>query len=288
MKNSSLSFLSFLLWTAMLASLPSLAFCQDDDSKPPPTASQQIGKLKSELSKAIRGLQKEMRAAEDEDAIQAVIDKRRSLEKAAATEIVALTSESDNDTKDIQALAWLVTKTKGESRQLAFDTLIKDHIDSSKLVTLASQLGRPTSPEPQIEMMLRQLIENASDVKVKATATLGLVGLIEKLADLSDSDIERYSKRIGEKFEAYAEKYSDGKADEEINRLLQLCVDEYSDVKGRGRQTIGELAAMQLQAMNLKVGRVAPDIIGEDLDGVSFKLSDYRGKVVMLDFWGDW
>jgi aminopeptidase N len=137
-------------------------------------------------------------------------------------------------------------------------------------------------------MMLRQLIENASDVKVKATATLGLVGLIEKLADLSDSDIERYSKRIGEKFEAYAEKYSDGKADEEINRLLQLCVDEYSDVKGRGRQTIGELAAMQLQAMNLKVGRVAPDIIGEDLDGVSFKLSDYRGKVVMLDFWGDW
>ena len=26
----------------------------------------------------------------------------------------------------------------------------------------------------------------------------------------------------------------------------------------------------------------------EDIDGVVFKLSDYRGKVVMLDFWGDW
>ena len=23
-------------------------------------------------------------------------------------------------------------------------------------------------------------------------------------------------------------------------------------------------------------------------DGVKFKLSDYRGKVVVLDFWGDW
>lgn len=36
------------------------------------------------------------------------------------------------------------------------------------------------------------------------------------------------------------------------------------------------------------VGAVAPDIAGKDLDGVAFKLSDYRGKVVVLDFWGFW
>ena len=35
-------------------------------------------------------------------------------------------------------------------------------------------------------------------------------------------------------------------------------------------------------------GNVAPDIEGQDLDGVAFKLSDYKGKVVFLDFWGDW
>ena len=29
----------------------------------------------------------------------------------------------------------------------------------------------------------------------------------------------------------------------------------------------------------------APEITGEDADGVKFKLSDYRGKVVLLDFW---
>jgi len=36
------------------------------------------------------------------------------------------------------------------------------------------------------------------------------------------------------------------------------------------------------------VGDLAPEIEGVDLDGVEFKLSDYRGKVVMLDFYGDW
>ncbi len=37
-----------------------------------------------------------------------------------------------------------------------------------------------------------------------------------------------------------------------------------------------------------EVGMLAPEIEGVDLDGVPFKLSDYRGKVVMLDFYGDW
>jgi hypothetical protein len=35
-------------------------------------------------------------------------------------------------------------------------------------------------------------------------------------------------------------------------------------------------------------GKPAPEIEGKDLDGVPFKLSDYRGKVVLLDFWGHW
>ena len=35
-------------------------------------------------------------------------------------------------------------------------------------------------------------------------------------------------------------------------------------------------------------GQLAPEIEGADLEGTEFKLSDYRGKVVMLDFYGDW
>ena len=39
---------------------------------------------------------------------------------------------------------------------------------------------------------------------------------------------------------------------------------------------------------DLAIGKVAPEISGVDVDGRKFKLSDYRGKVVVLDFWGDW
>ncbi|HIA63048.1 MAG TPA: redoxin domain-containing protein [Planctomycetaceae bacterium] len=47
-------------------------------------------------------------------------------------------------------------------------------------------------------------------------------------------------------------------------------------------------AAGQDPKVGFEVGNLAPEIQGEDLDGVKFKLSDYRGKVVVLDFWGDW
>ena len=37
-----------------------------------------------------------------------------------------------------------------------------------------------------------------------------------------------------------------------------------------------------------EIGFQAPEIVGIDLDGIEFSLSDYRGQVVMLDFFGDW
>ena len=40
--------------------------------------------------------------------------------------------------------------------------------------------------------------------------------------------------------------------------------------------------------VGIEVGSEAPEIAGTDIDGVDFQLSDYRGKVVLLDFWGHW
>ena len=60
-----------------------------------------------------------------------------------------------------------------------------------------------------------------------------------------------------------------------------LACEPHDEFTPRARRGLFELE-------NLQVGMVAPDIEGEDLNGVAFKLSDYRGKVVVLDFWGNW
>jgi hypothetical protein len=57
---------------------------------------------------------------------------------------------------------------------------------------------------------------------------------------------------------------------------------------GTARSLGGLVDALLDEARRLEPGLPAPEIEGQDLDGVAFKLSDYRGKVVLLDFWGDW
>ena len=81
----------------------------------------------------------------------------------------------------------------------------------------------------------------------------------------------------------------------ELEPLLEQIERDYGDFMygtqtvEEGGRTLGEMASAELfDLRHLQVGKEAPDIVGEDLEGVEFKLSDYRGKVVMLDFWGDW
>jgi thiol-disulfide isomerase/thioredoxin len=79
-----------------------------------------------------------------------------------------------------------------------------------------------------------------------------------------------------------------GKDDARALRMLEKLQKNYFDVIERGT-TLADRAEREIfEIVNLAVGKPAPEIEGEDLAGESFKLSDYRGKVVMLDFWGDW
>jgi hypothetical protein len=58
---------------------------------------------------------------------------------------------------------------------------------------------------------------------------------------------------------------------------------------GDGQLKLGDLAVRELfELRHLQPGKPAPEIVGEDIDGKPMKLSDFRGKVVLLDFWGMW
>ena len=55
------------------------------------------------------------------------------------------------------------------------------------------------------------------------------------------------------------------------------------------KRTLGEEAQSRLDAMqNLVEGKAAPEIAGVDFDGKPLRLADYRGKIVVLVFWGSW
>ena len=51
-----------------------------------------------------------------------------------------------------------------------------------------------------------------------------------------------------------------------------------------GATLVGCLAT----STGLNSGKPAPEIRGVDADSKSFRLSDYRGKVVLLDFWASY
>ena len=79
-----------------------------------------------------------------------------------------------------------------------------------------------------------------------------------------------------------------GKADDDAERARAIADLKAAAANAEQQRTKDRLVGMLFEAQNLEPGMAAPDIEGQDLDGVAFKLSDYRGKVVMLDFWGDW
>ena len=50
----------------------------------------------------------------------------------------------------------------------------------------------------------------------------------------------------------------------------------------------GKTSLFGYQYGGLNIGDMAPDFSIESPDGTSFKLSDFKGKIVLLDFWASW
>jgi thiol-disulfide isomerase/thioredoxin len=65
-----------------------------------------------------------------------------------------------------------------------------------------------------------------------------------------------------------------------IFSFILICVG-FSSFTNNGR-------FFNLQVKEIKVGDVAPNFSIKSPNGDAFKLSDYKGKIVLLDFWASW
>jgi thiol-disulfide isomerase/thioredoxin len=73
---------------------------------------------------------------------------------------------------------------------------------------------------------------------------------------------------------------------EDAEQLLERVVRDYGDVLDPvAFRPLGQQAEAALLGLrNPAIGHTAPQIAGDDVEGKSMKLSDYRGKVVLLNF----
>ena len=103
-------------------------------------------------------------------------------------------------------------------------------------------------------------------------------------------------KRIDQSYIKYFREADPGALYAEVEALFERAAKEYGDIvydpsrKGSPfERTIAQIAQSALHELrHLSIGKVAPEIEGESVDGKPLKLSDYRGKVVVLSFWASW
>ncbi len=141
------------------------------------------------------------------------------------------------------------------------DTFLRDHADNEKVASTVSMLYYRTRfiGKAATADLINSFLDKTKNKTVKAASFFARAQMV--LADKAATQ--------DEKDEAVAD----------LEAAIKLAPDSRF-----GKRAAGTL----YEAKHLQVGMKAPDIVGKDTDGVAFKLSDYEGKVVMIDFWGDW
>jgi hypothetical protein len=226
------------------------------------------------------------------------------LRNKLALQFVELAEQYPNDPVAVDALiqaVWQVNGTpwpvelvgKDDAQMRALLLLERDHIRSSKLGPACQRLAGGFCKE--YETFLRAVLERNPHRDVQAEACLALAHfLCNRLQRL---ELVKTDPKLAKEFEelfgkAYLEELrwqNPPPATAEAEAHFERAAQKYGDIVLPGGRSVAEQARKELfEIRHLVVGKEAPDIEGADQEGKRFKLSDYRGKVVLLDFWGEY
>jgi hypothetical protein len=224
-------------------------------------ADEQVQAVIEEYDTAYKAFYKAYRAADSDEARSAIVENELPSTEDYATQLWELTDQYEGSEAALDAMVWIAQSAgTDENTTRIIDVSVAFHMDSDKLGTILARARLSEKSLPNVEAILE---ESASE-STRAQACFALGSFWKGRADSDESVLPKalaYFERVGAEF---AE------------------VKSYNTTMGQRAE--GELFEMK----SLVIGMVAPEITAEDLDGVSFNLSDYRGKVVVLDFWGDW
>jgi thiol-disulfide isomerase/thioredoxin len=158
--------------------------------------------------------------------------------------------------------------------------LLRRHYLTRPEVESAFKVLAANDDDPAAHQFLRDVLDRHPDRKVQVHAIQTLMTALEsteKITAVLMLSIEkkpeiraRAEKVLGKDgIEHMGEKAAKARKDRE--ELAELLKARYSDL-----------------VVDLSVGRPAPALVGETLDGKSVRLADFKGKVVVLDVWATW
>jgi thiol-disulfide isomerase/thioredoxin len=211
------------------------------------------------------------------------LDRWNALASRFSTQAMELAHRYQGQRTALKALTWIVDRSDDNPRaEEALRILTRDHARDPAIGIFCRYLFRTDSKAAE-ELFRRVIAENPErTARAQASYTLAC-----NLASLADSvRQQRLNPRTGGFLgpAPWLRGRDPDALDREAESLLKQIVHQYADVKD-DRGLMGNLARAELDAIqNLAVGKKAPEIEGEDLDGRPMKLSDYRGKVIVLDF----
>jgi hypothetical protein len=183
----------------------------------------------------------------------------------------------------------------GDQRRKAIQLLLRDYVQSEKMASLCSTLGHGLDEESQ--KLLHAVLEKNKHRPAQAQACLALAQLIDRhmrLARQLKDNPDLAKSFVGDRGQVEAVeklfKADPDKMTKEAETYYERVVKDFADTTDAQGDKLGDMAKRQLEALRnpIVVGKPAPEIEGEDIDGKKFRLGDYRGKVVLLDFWGHW
>jgi len=266
------------------------------DESTPQTASARFEALQKEFEEAMQRFVEVYQKAEGEEAQRKAFEECYPKPDEFAPRFLAIAREFPKDPVAVEALTWVVSNSQASpAADEALEILARDHVTSDQVEDVCATLA--FSRSPGAEKFLRAVLEKnpKHEVQGKACFSLaenlkGIAEIIQQYRSISDkAELEGPREYYGgERFDALLAQ-DPAEFTRKAEGLFERAAKEFADVSVWGDRTIGSMAESALFEMrNLAIGKVAPEIEGEGVDGVPMKLSDFRGKVVVLDFWGDW
>lgn len=216
------------------------------------------------VEQAIEAFDKEMEAW-TEKAMKAKGENRRKMMEArpdagaVAKQVVEFIKGSPKDAAVPAAAAWVLMQRPIEiDRGAVYDVLLEHHLESEDLA--GACMGTMYDRGDDASELLKAAYQKAKSPAAKGAAAYALAFQVRMT----------------------------GGSDENRAEYLRAVVEHAGEFEFRGRSIKATAEGELFAAENLAIGKEAPEIEGEDTAGEKFKLSAYRGKVVVIDFWGDW